>query len=106
MEQERISAIAEKYKTDYFLWTGVVSMREVKKHTAVKICLGMMLPVMLPVMVYAAAKPENEMLYYAILYDVKTGKRKVINFEHFNKKESDAVLKAHLYDTFTQVRKK
>lgn len=62
-----------------------------------------------PFLIYTlpnALQPNYEMLYYAILYDVKTGKREVINFEYFKNRDTDTMLKAHLYDTFVQIKKK
>ena len=76
--QEKINQIAEKYDTDYFLWIGLVSLR--------------------------AVRPKNQMLFFSILYDVRTGKREVIKFDFFKKKDSNTFLKAHLFDTLVQIK--
>jgi hypothetical protein len=41
IEQEKINAIAKKYNTDYFLWTGVASLREKKKAAFLAVLLGL-----------------------------------------------------------------
>ncbi|MCC6725354.1 MAG: M48 family metallopeptidase [Saprospiraceae bacterium] len=103
--QERVNAIAEKYGTDYFLWTGTVALRE-KNRGAANILYGILLYPTLPYFIYKAVKPNYEMLHYAILYDVRTGRRQVLKFEFFDKKNTDDLVKAHLYDTFNQIKMK
>lgn len=104
-EQERIDAIAEKYGTDYFLWTGIISLRE--KHTAADLAylpLSLLLfPPAAPLAIHNLVKPKHEMLLFSILYDVRTGRRQIVKFDTFNQRDSDAIVKAHLYDAFTQI---
>lgn len=103
--QAQINAIAEKYGTDYFLWTGTVSLRN-KNKAGSKILLGMLLYPALPYFIYKAVKPNYEMLHFAMLYDVRTGRREVLKFEYFKHKNTDDLVKSHLYDTFNQIKKK
>lgn len=103
LQQDDINALASKYGTDYFLWTGVISLREKKKNAALVALLGLIYWPVLPIAIAGAAKPEYDMLYYAVLYDVRTGRNRVVKFEYFDKRDSDTILKAHCYDTFVQI---
>lgn len=103
LQQDDINALAGKYGTDYFLWTGVISLREKKKNAALVALLGLIYWPVLPIAIAGAAKPEYDMLYYAVLYDVRTGRNRVVKFEYFDKRDSDTILKAHFYDTFVQI---
>ena len=105
-DQERINAIAKKYGTDYFLWTGVVSLREKNRSGLYLIPASLLFLPTMPLAIYAAAKPKYDMLHYAILYDVRTGRRQVLKFDEFKRRDADAVVKAHLYDTFSQIKRK
>jgi beta-barrel assembly-enhancing protease len=105
-QQAIIDSIAKKYGTDYFLWTGVVSLREKKENLGATLAYSIVFPVFLPLGIYYAVTPNHEMLYYSILYDVKTGRRQVIKFDYFSHKDTDTIVKAHLYDTFVQIKKK
>lgn len=105
-QQAAIDSIAKKYGTNYFLWTGVVSLREKNKISGMSIAAGLLFYPTLPFVIYNAVKPRYDMMYYAILYDVKTGRRQVLNFDYFNQKDSDAMVKAHLYDVFLQIKLK
>jgi beta-barrel assembly-enhancing protease len=105
-QQAIVDSIAKKHGTDYFLWTGVVSAHENNSAAWAYVGVSLLYP---PFLIYTlpnALQPNYEMLYYAILYDVKTGKREVINFEYFKNRDSDSMIKAHLYDTFTQIKAK
>jgi beta-barrel assembly-enhancing protease len=106
--QARIDSIAHKYGTDYFLWTGVISLRE--KHTTADMAyvpLSLFIfPPLTPLAVHNLVKPKHEMLHFSILYDVRTGRRQVLKFDTFNQRDSDTIVKAHLYDAFVQIRSK
>ena len=101
--QKQINAIAEKYGTDYFLWTGVISLRE--KSNWSSLAYGILIPYVLPLLIPYAVTPQYDMLYYAILFDVKTGRRSIIKMDYFEKKDSKAILNSHIYDVFHQIGK-
>ncbi|MFN0034346.1 MAG: M48 family metallopeptidase [Saprospiraceae bacterium] len=102
--QAKVNAIAEKYGTDQFLWTGVVSLREKKTGAALTVCAGLLYFPLLPFAIYAATKPEYDMLYYSVLYDVNEGTYKTLKFEYFDTRDSDTLIKAHYYDTLVQIK--
>jgi hypothetical protein len=101
--QNEIDAIAEKYGTDYFLWTGVISLREKKFAPGLVILLSALYPPALPLGILYALTPEHEMLYYKVLYDVRTGRNQVLKFEYLDRKDSQTMVKAHTYDAFQQI---
>jgi beta-barrel assembly-enhancing protease len=103
-QQAVIDSIAKKYNTNYFLWTGTVSLVDRNSAAWSYVVLSIAAPYLLPFSVYNALKPTHEMLNYCILFDVKTGKRQVLNFDYYEKKDSDAMIKSHLYDAFLQIK--
>jgi hypothetical protein len=107
-QQARIDSIAKKYDTDYFLWTGVVSLRD--KHTAIE-WLGataslFIIPPLSPFLFYNVLTPRYFTIYYSILYDVRTGRRSALKMNTYRERASDAMIKAHLYDAFWQIKRK
>jgi beta-barrel assembly-enhancing protease len=105
-QQGIVDSIAKKYGTDYFLWTGVISLRQ-KKHGIGWMVFGSIVyPIIIPYTAYLIAKPEYDMMHYAILYDVKTGRRQTLKFDYFDSKDTDALVKSHYYDTFMQIATK
>ena len=104
--QKEIEELAKKYDTDYFMWTGVIGLKN-KRSTGMKVIGAMMLPtfVMTPFGILLLAD-INQMYYYSILYNVKTGKNYIIKSEEFMKKDSDMLLNAHIYDALLQIKTK
>ncbi|MEM9847396.1 MAG: hypothetical protein AAF847_05870, partial [Bacteroidota bacterium] len=100
--QTQVNDIADKYGTDYFLWTGVIALHE--KNTKWKgVAWSILMPYLMPFAVLNAVTPEYDMLYYAILFDVKTGRRSVIKMDYFNQRDTKGFLNAHIYDVFQQI---
>ncbi|MEM1323949.1 MAG: hypothetical protein AAGG75_27055, partial [Bacteroidota bacterium] len=100
--QNEIDAIAQKYGTDYFLWTGVIALRE-KNDSWKRMFPALLVPYAIPFLVPRMVKPEYDMLYYAILFDVKTGRNEIIKMDFFNKRDDKTLLNAHIYDVFYQI---
>lgn len=107
-QQAKINAIADRYNTDYFLWTGVVAIREQKDATAV--CMNTMymcmLPPFLPVFLYNIVKPEYETIYYAVLFNTRTGAWQEIARVNLPNDDKKWFVHQQLYDTFNQITKK
>jgi beta-barrel assembly-enhancing protease len=103
--QETVDAISKKYGTDYFLWTGTISLREKNRYLGYRILAALTLWQASPYFAYKSFKPKYEMMHYAILFDVRTGKRQVLKFDFFKEQDTDALIKSHLYDTFHQIKK-
>jgi beta-barrel assembly-enhancing protease len=105
--QEEIDAIADKYGTDYFLWTGVVSVLD--KDIGMKVlaaAVSAILPPLLFLTVPELFKSNSSTYMYAMLFDVRTGRRQVLKFDKFHKGDTDAFIKAHLYDVIYQISSK
>ena len=104
-QQAILDSIATKYGTDYFLWTGIVSLREKNRSvSAADVYAGILLWPALPFFAASKLWPRYDMLHFAMLFDVRTGKRQVLKFEYFDKKDSNDLVKAHLYDVFSQIK--
>ncbi|MEY4904654.1 MAG: hypothetical protein RLZZ292_2469, partial [Bacteroidota bacterium] len=72
-QQAKINAIAKKYGTEHVLWLGVISLREPKAGVIRQGLATLVYPPFLPVALYNALTPTYDMLFYAVLYNIKTG---------------------------------
>jgi beta-barrel assembly-enhancing protease len=102
-QQNRIDAIAKKYGTDYFLWTGTVSLRE-EPIPLGAVFASVLIPIWLPFAVVDYCTPNYNMMHYAVLYDVRTGRNQTIKADFFDQKDADDLMKSQLYDTFLQIK--
>lgn len=106
LNQAEVDKIADKYGTDYFLWTGVVSLRERNRKVFWTDAFWLYAFPALPFVIYSKVRPRYDMMYYAILFDIKTGRRQVLKFDFFDKQDTNDLLKAHTFDTFSQISNK
>lgn len=105
-KQEEVDSIAKKYGTEYFLWSGVVTMRKSVKVRNLGLALATMLILPAPLTIPAMFVPEYETLYFSILYDVKNRRNQVINFEVSGLNDTNGFLNSKIYDTFNQIKRK
>ena len=77
-QQYEMNQMAKKYGTDYFLWTGVISLEEKNARAWLWVGASVFAPYFLPLTVYNAVTPNYDMFYFAILYDVTTGRRSIL----------------------------
>jgi beta-barrel assembly-enhancing protease len=102
--QSEINAIAQKYDTKFFCWTGVLSMRE--KKSPIMFLTAVLGPPAWPALVYYAIRSNYDCLYYNLVYNVETGGFDTVKFEYLNIADSKALLNMHTYDTFLQIKSK
>lgn len=82
--QAEVEAIAKKYGTDYFVWTGIVSGRQNGG--------------------FLSIDKKYNTLFFTIIYNVKTGRNEILHFDYLNTKDTDMTLNAHIYNVLLQIR--
>lgn len=98
--QSEIDSIADKYGTDYFLWTGILSLQDknnILSPIVYILCSPFFVP-LLPYGVYELFSPEFEFFYLAVLYNVKTYEPRVIKYLFLENNDTRAVLNSQTYD--------
>ncbi|HNE46104.1 MAG TPA: M48 family metallopeptidase [Chitinophagales bacterium] len=106
--QAVIDSIATKYGTDYFLWTGIVSLRD-KQNLLGPILYIALSPAFIPLLpygIYELVTPEYEFFYLSLLYDVKTHEGNVLKFLFLKNNDSRAILNSHTYEMLNQIAAK
>lgn len=104
--QQEINTIIEKYGTKYVLKTGIISIRQ-KNNSSILIPISLIFcwPA-LPFTIAASIKPKYDMIYFSYLANLMTGEKKLINFNYIKHKDTDVLIKSHLYNTFLEINKK
>ena len=103
---DEVQNLVEKYGTKYFLWTGVVNVREKKEDAFTTFLITLVLYPTLPYGIYQLVTPEYETLYYSILFDVETGQVKMFDVNSVKQKDTGDLLNSYIYDTLLQIKKK
>ncbi|MEZ5014665.1 MAG: M48 family metalloprotease [Chitinophagales bacterium] len=106
--QEVIDSLADTYGTDYFLWTGIISLRDRMHITGPLILLGTSLffPPLAILSIYDLLAPRYEFFYLALLYDVKTREAYVLKYELLNNNDTRAILNSHTYEMLYRISAK
>ncbi len=102
-QQEAINNLAKKYGTDYFVWTGTISVRESNYKAKLMLLTSIVYPIFLPFTIYSLVKGSHDMLYFNVLYDVSSGRYSTIKFEYLKKSDSNSILNAQIGDAFHQI---
>jgi len=100
--QNKINQIADELGTDYFLWTGLIS-KDVTNLTGIVYSGFALVPPYLNSILFDTYILNAVSFQYAILCDVRTGKRQVLKLDTVPTKYSKTMLDAHLYDVFNQI---
>jgi beta-barrel assembly-enhancing protease len=102
--QSEIDAIAQKYGTDYFVWTGLVDSREQRSNTLNWTLVFWPIGIANKVQSYINSKYTT--VVFVTAYNVKTGKNEVLKFDFLKSKANNMVVGGHLYDAFRKISKK
>ncbi len=105
-ERQKITELAKKYNTDYFLWTGVVSYQENQKKKIVRAVMSGVFPFILPFTLSYLINGGHYTFYFNMMYDVKTDQITMANFREVDSRTTPSVLNSHIYDTFMQLHAK
>lgn len=103
--QGMVDSIANSFGTDYFLWTGIISLRERQQVLGpiLYIALSPFFIPLLPYGIYQLAKPDYEFFYLSLLYNVKTREANVLKFMLLKNNDTRAILNAHTYEMLYQI---
>ncbi|MBS1617201.1 MAG: M48 family metallopeptidase [Bacteroidetes bacterium] len=105
-ERQRLIQVAQKYNTDYIMWTGVTSLKQFEKRKVVLGCLTGTFPCILPFTITTLINAGQYTLYYNMVYDVKNDVLRMASYREVNARTSNNVLNSHIYDTFSQIHAK
>lgn len=100
--QERVNAIAKKYKVDSFLWAGVVSGKVPKSmfETFGKLIFNQLS------WVYGIASPKGESIIFSIVLDSNSGKAKMATFDLVEYIDHKDIINQRVYDILGQIKKR
>lgn len=94
LNQSKIDTIIQKYGTKYFLWMGSFAMDIPPTDSEVAFSP------------FSLFRIHRRILYYSALYDITTGLSYPLGHVFFRTKAQNNFVKAFLFDTFHQIKKK
>ena len=92
--QSEINKIATKYKTDYFVWIGIVHTDDQNAYAPKKMYEKHTKTI----------NNEDETLFYIMVFDVKKAKLELATVNHFAAKDSKKLIKDYLDTAFADIQ--
>jgi beta-barrel assembly-enhancing protease len=92
-----IVALANFLKTDYFMWTGAVSIASKKRGRIGWLIIGALAPPITPLSVVKLITPRSNTMYYAVIFNVRTQKVEVLDVRYLSMKDNSSVMQSNLY---------
>lgn len=105
-KEEYAQNLVKKYGTQYFCWMGVVSIKKRNENAVINMCGGLLLPPLLPFIIYKSLQPTYETYFYSVIIDLKTGKKVYSQLNQYDFSDRDDILNVNLYDMFQQFKNK
>lgn len=105
LERDKMLALAQKYGTDNFMWTGVVSLTDKNLLQYGWLVLAIMYPVSAPFVLPQMITGGNRTLYFSLVYNVKTDEIKLSAMREIENRTTPTILNSHIYDVLSQIKK-
>jgi len=103
-EHDRVKAIAAKYGSDYFIYTGAISLTEKSRAKAGLIVMSILVPPTIVFNIPNLVSAGQYTLYFTLVYDVKTDELKMVSSRELNNSTNPVLLNSHMYDVLHQVK--
>lgn len=100
-----LQPILDKYGTDYLNTSAFYTYRR-PNNAANKMCLGILLPPLLPIFLVDAFTPEYDSYHYFYVVNGRTGDPLLLENLEFNNPDRKDYLQSILYNNFLQVKSK
>jgi hypothetical protein len=96
--QQDMQALAQKYGTQYFMWSAYITYKE-KRAGNIFNAIGLALTPVAPQLVCRLFTPRESVYFIAIIYDVNTGKPVFMQrTEMSNQRATDDRMRLHVFD--------
>jgi hypothetical protein len=102
--QPNAALLSQKYSTQYFAFTGVVSFATAREYRQQAMLLSFYTVVGIPFAIYYALTPERNYFAYFALIDLETGILKYEKDMMVANKDRKTYLKSFYYDVFNQMQ--
>jgi hypothetical protein len=106
LDAATVQSLVAKYGTQYYCWSGFVSVREKKRYVGATLFYTAIIYPLLPLGIYYAVTPNYDTYYYSLVFDITTGKPVFTDFQYIDQKTNRDVLNSTVYNSFYQLKKK
>lgn len=107
VEIDRIDDLVNKYGTEYFMWTGIVDLKDRNAmRSFITIYLGVIFPPSLLFSIPKAISRSNYTIHFNVVKNIKTGETVYANVEDVNFKTNASLLDAKIFSELYKISKR
>jgi beta-barrel assembly-enhancing protease len=103
LNNEGAALLKEKYKTNYMLWSGVISVK-LPRQSVVPYVLASLLFYPAPFALPRIIKKDEVTYYISVLYDLENTKLHFYQMANIRMADTDDFLNSYVYDTMLNIR--
>tara|TARA_R110002096_G_scaffold436050_1_gene666194 strand:- start:136482 stop:138701 length:2220 start_codon:yes stop_codon:yes gene_type:complete len=103
---DNIQEAIDLMDSPYLINTGHLSLREKEADIGMKICGGILLPPLLPFIIYDLASPDYSSFSYFFLFDLNTGNALMAEYNSYDNRDNSDYVKSIVYNYMLQVASK
>jgi hypothetical protein len=97
--------LAEKHKTNHFMWMGCLTVKGERKGKGFLIIGTAIVPALAPWTVPPFFIAQSKTLYFALVFDVSTQKLELLDLRQMNMKDNKSLLQSNIYYTLFKIKK-
>lgn len=104
LHHDELEPVTQRYGTDHFVWTGVVTYRESKPLRFFHL-LYLLLPPTIPFAMYHLIRPTFDTHYFFISLNATSGEPEMVAYNNFQMRDAGDFVNANIYDSFYQLKR-
>ena len=104
-DRARLDSLIEKYGTEHFVWSGLLTYRE-KKPFLFYYAMYALVPPAIPVALYYLLRPNYDSYYFCICFNLKTGEPEMVTYNNFKQNDARDMVNSNVYDSLYQLKRK
>lgn len=101
---EMMEQLVSKYKTDHFVWLGVIAFKEKEQYVAIKLIYSAILVVPFPFMLADVLTPDYETVFFTLVADGRTGEFEMQFSNDAKARDITSIQKSNLYYILQQMK--
>lgn len=104
INHSEVQYLREKYGTEFFVWTGAMSLTQTRSGKGLMVSAGLLFWPMLPYSLYYSLTPDHDTFLYTMVYDLERGEYLILYPKLIKMKDKQDVLNSVAYDLVYQLK--
>ncbi|MBT1685936.1 M48 family metallopeptidase [Dawidia soli] len=100
-----ITALADSYKTDHFVWMGGISVTRKRRGKVWLVIASAAAPPAAPLLIPLVFTPKGRSMYFSLVFNVRTQALEVVDVRAMSVRDNANILQSNIYYTLLKLKK-